>query len=90
MTAFRAFDTPLRSYSGRTVIHMQSKTAKLIAVFYVYGLHVYRAGLDRALPDTTKAASCWAKPGFDTDVHGLVTREVDGKRGYLVDCVRQE
>jgi arginine decarboxylase len=29
-------------------------------------------------------------PGFETDVHGLVTREVDGKRGYFVDCVRQE
>jgi arginine decarboxylase len=28
-------------------------------------------------------------PGFNTDVHGLVTREVDGKRGYFVDCVRQ-
>jgi arginine decarboxylase len=27
-------------------------------------------------------------PGFETDVHGLVTREVDGKRGYFVDCVR--
>ena len=27
-------------------------------------------------------------PGFHTDVHGLVTREVDGKRGYFVDCVR--
>lgn len=29
-------------------------------------------------------------PGFETDVHGLVTREVDGKRGYFVDCVRQD
>jgi arginine decarboxylase len=28
-------------------------------------------------------------PGFETDVHGLVTREADGKRGYFVDCVRQ-
>jgi arginine decarboxylase len=27
-------------------------------------------------------------PGFETDVHGLVTREVDGKRGYFVDCVK--
>ena len=27
-------------------------------------------------------------PGFETDVHGLVTREVDGKRGYFVDCVQ--
>ncbi|HEU4375542.1 MAG TPA: hypothetical protein VFS02_18750, partial [Telluria sp.] len=27
-------------------------------------------------------------PGFETDVHGLVKREVDGKRGYFVDCVR--
>ncbi|MCM1512578.1 MAG: arginine/lysine/ornithine decarboxylase [Oxalobacter formigenes] len=26
-------------------------------------------------------------PGFETDVHGLVTREIDGKRGYFVDCV---
>lgn len=28
-------------------------------------------------------------PGFETDVHGLVKREVDGKRDYFVDCVRQ-
>ncbi|HEU4852856.1 MAG TPA: arginine/lysine/ornithine decarboxylase [Telluria sp.] len=28
-------------------------------------------------------------PGFETDVHGLVKREVDGKRGYFVDCVMQ-
>lgn len=26
-------------------------------------------------------------PGFETDVHGLITREIDGKRGYFVDCV---
>jgi arginine decarboxylase len=29
-------------------------------------------------------------PGFETDVHGLVKREVDGKRGYFVDCVQQD
>lgn len=28
-------------------------------------------------------------PGFETDVHGLVKREVDGKLGYFVDCVKQ-
>jgi len=28
-------------------------------------------------------------PGFETDVHGLVKREVNGKRGYFVDCVKQ-
>jgi arginine decarboxylase len=27
-------------------------------------------------------------PGFETDVHGLVTQERDGKRGYFVDCVK--
>jgi arginine decarboxylase len=27
-------------------------------------------------------------PGFETDVHGLVKREVDGKMGYFVDCVK--
>ncbi len=28
-------------------------------------------------------------PGFETDVHGLVKTEVDGVRGYYVDCVQQ-
>ena len=27
-------------------------------------------------------------PGFETDVHGLVTQDLDGRRGYYVDCVR--
>ena len=27
-------------------------------------------------------------PGFETDIHGLVSGEVDGKRVYYVDCVR--
>ncbi len=29
-------------------------------------------------------------PGFETDIHGLVSAEVDGKRMYYVDCVRQD
>ncbi len=28
-------------------------------------------------------------PGFETDVHGLVKREVDGRKDYYVDCVKQ-
>ena len=28
-------------------------------------------------------------PGFETDVHGLVKREVNGRKDYFVDCVRQ-
>ncbi len=28
-------------------------------------------------------------PGFETDVHGLVSEVVDGKKKYYVDCVRQ-
>ncbi|MCX7245304.1 MAG: arginine/lysine/ornithine decarboxylase [Burkholderiales bacterium] len=27
-------------------------------------------------------------PGFETDVHGLVKREVDGRSEYFVDCVK--
>nr|MBP7490000.1 hypothetical protein [Azospira sp.] len=27
-------------------------------------------------------------PGFETDIHGLVKEERDGKVGYYVDCVR--
>ncbi|MCX9155061.1 arginine/lysine/ornithine decarboxylase [Niveibacterium sp. 24ML] len=28
-------------------------------------------------------------PGFETDVHGLVSEVVDGKKKYFVDCVKQ-
>ena len=28
-------------------------------------------------------------PGFETDVHGLVTRVENGVKKYFVDCVRQ-
>lgn len=28
-------------------------------------------------------------PGFETDIHGLVEDEVDGKKAYFVDCVKQ-
>jgi arginine decarboxylase len=28
-------------------------------------------------------------PGFETDIHGLVEEERDGKLRYYVDCVRQ-
>ncbi|MCL1618882.1 arginine/lysine/ornithine decarboxylase [Ralstonia pseudosolanacearum] len=27
-------------------------------------------------------------PGFETDIHGLVEEEIEGKLGYFVDCVR--
>jgi arginine decarboxylase len=29
-------------------------------------------------------------PGFETDIHGLVKTEVDGRSEYYVDCVRSE
>jgi arginine decarboxylase len=29
-------------------------------------------------------------PGFDTDIHGLVEEEIDGKRRFYVDCVRMK
>ncbi|SCU99895.1 Arginine/lysine/ornithine decarboxylase [Cupriavidus necator] len=29
-------------------------------------------------------------PGFETDIHGLVEDEVDGKTAYFVDCVKQD
>ena len=46
---------------------------------------------NKTIVDYLKFASDFNEkfPGFETDVHGLVTREVDGKRGYFVDCVRK-
>jgi arginine decarboxylase len=31
-----------------------------------------------------------AFPGFETDIHGLTEREVDGQVRMYVDCVSQE
>ena len=28
-------------------------------------------------------------PGFETDIHGLASEMVDGKKRFYVDCVRQ-
>ena len=28
-------------------------------------------------------------PGFDTDIHGLVTTDDGGRRRYFMDCVRK-
>ena len=30
-----------------------------------------------------------AFPGFETDIHGLVRVQTDGKVNYYVDCVKQ-
>jgi arginine decarboxylase len=27
-------------------------------------------------------------PGFETDIHGLVKEEVNGRKTYFVDCVK--
>jgi len=27
-------------------------------------------------------------PGFHTDIHGLVTEQINGRLEYFVDCVR--
>jgi arginine decarboxylase len=27
-------------------------------------------------------------PGFDTDIHGLVEENIDGKKVYFVDCMK--
>jgi arginine decarboxylase len=27
-------------------------------------------------------------PGFETDIHGLVAEDIDGKKHYYIDCVK--
>ncbi len=45
---------------------------------------------NRTIVDYLKFARDFSQklPGFETDIHGLVTEEVDGVRRYYVDCVR--
>ena len=43
-----------------------------------------------SLVTTPERASATVGDLLEDRLHGLVTREVDGKRGYFVDCVRQD
>jgi arginine decarboxylase len=73
---------------------LEGRVTSILLTPYPPGIPLLIPGerFNRTIVDYLKFARDFNErfPGFETDVHGLVTREVDGKRGYFVDCVRQE
>ncbi|MEC5216801.1 arginine decarboxylase [Actimicrobium sp. GrIS 1.19] len=72
---------------------LEGRVTSILLTPYPPGIPLLIPGerFNRTIVDYLKFARDFNEkfPGFETDVHGLVTREVDGKRGYFVDCVRQ-
>jgi arginine decarboxylase len=70
---------------------LEGRVTSILLTPYPPGIPLLIPGerFNRTIVDYLKFARDFNErfPGFETDVHGLVTREVDGKRGYFVDCV---
>ena len=71
---------------------LEGRVTSILLTPYPPGIPLLIPGerFNRTIVDYLKFARDFNErfPGFETDVHGLVTREVDGKRGYFVDCVK--
>ena len=73
--------------------HLEGRVTSILLTPYPPGIPLLIPGerFNKTIVDYLKFARDFNEkfPGFETDVHGLVTAEIDGKRGYFVDCVRQ-
>jgi arginine decarboxylase len=73
---------------------LEGRVTSILLTPYPPGIPLLIPGerFNRTIVDYLKFARDFNEkfPGFETDVHGLVKREVDGRRDYFVDCVRQQ
>ena len=71
---------------------LEGRITSILLTPYPQGIPLLIPGerFNRTIIDYLKFARDFNEkfPGFETDVHGLVKREVDGKKDYFVDCVR--
>ncbi len=71
---------------------LEGKVTAVLLTPYPPGIPLLVPGerFNKAIVDYLKFARAFNEkfPGFETDVHGLVTETVGGVRKYFVDCVR--
>jgi arginine decarboxylase len=72
--------------------HLEGRATSMLLTPYPPGIPLLIPGerFNKTIVDYLKFARTFNEkfPGFDTDIHGLVEEEIDGKRRYFVDCVR--
>ncbi|MBL8378301.1 MAG: arginine/lysine/ornithine decarboxylase [Burkholderiales bacterium] len=74
--------------------HLEGRATTMLVTPYPPGIPLLIPGerFNKTIVEYLKFARMFNEkfPGFDTDIHGLVEEEVDGKRRYFVDCVKQK
>jgi arginine decarboxylase len=74
--------------------HLEGRVTAVLLTPYPPGIPLLIPGerFNRIIVEYLKFARQFNErfPGFDTDIHGLVTEEVQGKRRYYVDCVHAD
>ncbi|MDC6175782.1 lysine decarboxylase [Ralstonia solanacearum] len=72
--------------------HLEGRITAILLTPYPPGIPLLIPGerFNRTIVQYLQFARDFNKlfPGFETDIHGLVEEEIDGKVGYFVDCVR--
>jgi arginine decarboxylase len=74
--------------------HLEGRATTMLVTPYPPGIPLLIPGerFNRTIVEYLKFARMFNEkfPGFDTDIHGLVEEEIEGKRRYFVDCVKQK
>ncbi len=72
--------------------HLEGRVTTMLVTPYPPGIPLLVPGerFNRTIVEYLKFARVFNEKfhGFETDIHGLVEEEIDGKRRYFVDCVR--
>jgi len=70
---------------------LEGRVTAILLTPYPPGIPLLIPGerFNKTIVDYLKCARAFNEkfPGFETDVHGLIRREIDGKSHYFVDCV---
>jgi arginine decarboxylase len=78
---------------ARPIDELEGRVTSILLTPYPPGIPLLIPGerFNKTIVDYLKFARDFNErfPGFETDVHGLVKREVNGRRDYFVDCVKQ-
>jgi len=75
-----------------SIDHLENRVTAMLVTPYPPGIPLLIPGerFNKRIVDYLKFARDFNEkfPGFETDIHGLVKDEFDGKKAYFVDCVK--
>jgi arginine decarboxylase len=75
-----------------SIDHLENRVTAMLVTPYPPGIPLLIPGerFNKRIVDYLKFARDFNEkfPGFETDIHGLVKDEIDGKKAYFVDCVK--